>query len=114
MIKEIQWHDDHDKLLSVSAGNDLEIVKKQVKSGVAQLWECVSDKNYGLVVTRIDTGNEWCIVLGEGSGFFEFVPFFLSVAEKKGLTIRTHVKRKGLIKMWSKVGLSLSEYVLRN
>ena len=113
LIREIDWLDCHDEALKVSAGDDLLIVKDQVKRKQAQLWECTSDKNYCLVVTRIDVGPELCIVLGEGSGLLEFAPYFLAFAKKHNLSVRTHVKRKGLIRLWSRLGFELDEYVLR-
>jgi len=113
LILEIDWQDHHDKRLKASAGTDLLIVKAQVKNGQAQLWECKSEKNFCLVVTRIDPGPELCIVLGEGSGMLEFAPHFLAFAKRNRIPVRTHVKRKGLIRLWSRLGLKLDEYVLR-
>jgi len=116
LIITIPWTDDIDQKLSVSAGTDLAIIKSQVKNGAAQLWYCTSAKKAGYVVTRIDRtgeGLELCLVLGEGSGFEIFAPKFLDFARRKNIGFRTHVRRKGLIKMWSKLGVEISDYVLR-
>lgn len=112
-ITHIKWTDDIDAKLSVSGGDDLPLIKDQVVNGIAKLWECKSDKNHCFVVTRKDH-DEICIVLGEGSGLMEFAPYFIRAIKDKGLRIRTHVRRKGLIRMWSRLGLNLSEYVLRD
>lgn len=112
-IINVPWTDSVDDCLRVAARGDLAIIKAQVKSGVAQLWRCESDKHTAYVVTRIDPGPELCIVAGEGSGFMEFVPHFVAVARRSNATIRTHVVRKGLIRLWSRFGLKLEEYVLR-
>lgn len=112
-IREIPWQPGIDEKLRVSARGDLEIIKSQVNNGVAQLWHCLSETNEMLVVTRIDPGPELVIVLGEGSGLFEFAPSFLNIARKANIPVRTHIKRKGLIRMWSRLGLTIDEYVLR-
>lgn len=112
-IEQIQWLSHHDAMLSVSAGDDLEIIKSQVVGGVAKLWECKGEKHSMLVVTRVDPGPELCIVLGEGSGMMEFAPYFLTVAKSKGMSVRTHVTRDGLVKMWNKLGLKVEEKILR-
>ena len=113
-ILNIPWGDSIDNELRVSAGKDLDIIKGQVKGGVAQLWHCLSKDNEMFVVTRVDPGPELVIVLGEGSGLEEFAPSFIRVAKNSGIPIRTHVKRKGLIRMWSKLNLEVDEYILRS
>lgn len=112
-IINIAWNSDINKLLEVASRGDLEIIRDQVNKGVSQLWECKSLKNLCYVVTRIDPGPELVIVAGAGSGLFEFAPSFIKVAKRSGATLRTHVKRKGLIKMWAKLGLNIDEYILR-
>ena len=112
-IREIPWQPGIDDKLRVSARGDLEIIKHQVTQGVAQLWHCLSENNECFVVTRIDPGPELVIVLGEGSGLFEFAPHFLNIARKQNIPLRTHVQRKGLIRMWSRLGVNIDEYVLR-
>lgn len=118
MIKEVSWSDDKDAFLRISAGDDLELIKNQVNSRRAQLWECSKAGSVeAYVVTRLDGATrdslEFVIVLGEGKGFFDYMPCFVEYAKKHKLPIRTHVKRKGLIRMWSRLGLELDEYVLR-
>ena len=115
-IINIQWDNSIDDKLKVSAGSDLEIIKNQVKNGIAQLWHCTWKNNEAYVVTRIEklgVGYELCLVLGEGSGFFEFAPEFLKFAKRQNIGFRTHVKRAGLIRMWSKLCVNIDEYVLR-
>jgi hypothetical protein len=114
----VGWTDEMDDRLRVSAGDDLEIIRREVRTGIAQLWQCEKDgRPEAWVVTRVDgteqDGYEWVIVLGEGRGFFDYMPLFVSHARDKGLPIRTHVKRRGLIRMWERLGLHLDHYVLR-
>lgn len=113
MIEQVAWSPYIEDLIKYSAGKDLQIISDQVKSGRAQLWLCSSDKNHGAVVTRMDE-NELVMLCGEGSGLIEFGSEFVNSALKQGMTVRTHVRRKGLIKMHQKIGLKVDEYILRN
>lgn len=111
-VQPVAWEQWHDDKLRRSAGDDLDIIRHQVKSGVATLWECDGATGGGYAVTRHDPG-ELVVVLGEGKGCKEFIPFFISLARQQGLIIRTHVTRPGLIKIWSRFGVTVDEYVLR-
>lgn len=111
-IVPIRWRPFHNQLLAVSAGEDLAGIRRDVIEGRAVLWQCESGDKGGFVVTRVDDG-ELVVVLGEGSGADVFIPFFIEYASARGLTVRTHVTRKGLIKIWGRHGVKLSEYVLR-
>lgn len=109
----VGWTDDMDDRLRVSAGADLATIKQEVRQGIGQLWECrKNDRPEAWVVTRKDD-DAWVIVLGEGRGFFDYMPLFVDHARERGLSLRTHVKRRGLIRMWERLGLHLDHYVLR-
>lgn len=114
MIEKRRWCKQAEIGLQVSAGADMEIIRGQVKSGQAELWWCESAENACWVVTRIDQEDgELVIVCGEGSGLDEFAPVFVESARRQGLGVRTHVTRLGLLRMWKRHGLELSEFVLR-
>ena len=112
-IREVRWSDEAGAGLEIAARGDLEIIKKEVLSGISRLWECTSHSSHAFIVTRVDDEVEVCIVAGEGSGFMEFIPALVKFWRDQGYTIRTHVKRRGLIKMYEKVGIRFDEYVLR-
>jgi len=118
MINQIPWSDAAEKGLLISAGEDMAIIKNQVLNGVAQLWEHNLNGTHGFIVTRIDVeglGTELVLVLGEGSGLNEAVPLFKQVALDLGIkSIRVHVKRKGLIRMFSRHDFNVEMYVLRS
>ncbi|CAL9980527.1 hypothetical protein VPHD526_0008 [Vibrio phage D526] len=118
MIKLIPWSDAAERGLVVSAGEDMAIIKNQVLNGVAQLWEHNLNGTHGFIVTRLDVeglGTELVLVLGEGSGLNEAVPLFKQVAADMGInSIRVHVKRKGLIRMFSRHDFEVEMYVLRS
>jgi len=111
-INQIDWGHSISRKLEISAGNDLALIKSEVEHSQSQLWRCQSFYNLAFVVTRIEHG-ELVIVLFEGSGLNEFMPFFIKRAIELKLSIRAHVKRKGLLKMGRKLGFELSEYVIR-
>ena len=112
-IREIDWSDDAEKGLVVAAGDDMEIIRSEVQAGISTLWKCDSVSGGGYLVTRLEHEDEMCIVAGEGKGFFEFMPFFIKWCKQKGYSIRTHVKRRGLVRMWESLGITFDEYVLR-
>lgn len=115
MIKQIPWGREAEAGLLKSAGSDLEIIKNQVIIKTAQLWKINTN---GYLVTRIDSegiGKVFVFVLGEGRDLGQYIPLFISGAQKLGIKhFRTHVQRKGLIRMWQKFGLTIDHYVLRN
>lgn len=118
MIKQIPWNMDAETGLIKSAESDLDIIKNQVITNTAQLWEINDEHSKGYIVTRIDVegiGNVFVVVLGEGKGIDKVIPHFIQGAKNLGIEhFRTHVKRKGLIRLWSKHGLEIDHYVLRN
>ena len=118
MIKQIPWGKEAETGLLKSAGSDLELIKNQVIDKTAQLWKIDTETAKGYLVTRIDCegiGKVFVFVLGEGKKIEHVIPFFITNAQKLGIKhFRTHVQRKGLIRMWRKFGLTIDHYVLRN
>lgn len=118
MIRLRSWCDEAQRCLGVSGGRDLPVIARQVREGVAQLWECESERSHAWVVTRVDAdeaGVEWCIVLFEGSGLHEFVPHFVDAARERGIPLRAHLRagRPGLVRMASRYGFVPTEVVVR-
>lgn len=111
-IKQIPWADSIDSLVKISAGNDKDIIKAQVMAGHSQLWKCTYQDKCAFIVTRIDR-DELVIVLFEGSGIVAFMPFFIQRADELNLSIRAHIKRKGLIRIGQKLGFQLDHYIMR-
>lgn len=118
MIRQIPWSKEAEAGLKISADSDLELIKNQIIDNQAQLWKINTKAAKGYLVTRIDIegiGRVFVFVLGEGVGLGEVIPQFIESAKNLGIKhFRTHVKRKGLIRMWQKYGLTLDHYVLRN
>ena len=112
-IREIKWSADAEDGLRVAARGDLDIIKAEVIAGISRLWHCKSESSEAFIVTRIDDENEVCIVAGEGAGFREFIPAFVAWWREQGYSIRVHVQRKGLIRLFERVGITFDHYVLR-
>lgn len=93
-------------------------IRAQVDEGRAQLWDCNDGEFGGYVVTRIDRteqprGAELVIVAGGGRGFRHFVPMFLEAAKQFELPVRAHVKRRGMVRLYERVGFQQSETIMR-
>ncbi len=112
-IREVRWSADAEDGLRVAAGDDLDIIKGEVVAGISRLWKCSSESSEAFIVTRIDDKTEVCIVAGEGAGFAEFIPAFVGWWREQGYSIRVHVQRKGLIRLFERVGIQFDHYVLK-
>lgn len=113
IIRRAQWSGEAEAGLQVSAGADMALIRAEVQSGVSKLWRCEGEGAAWVVTRHEPEVNELVMVLGEGSGFHEFAPLFVEQARKHGLTVRAHVKRRGMVRMWQRYGVGLDEYVLR-
>lgn len=117
MIRLEVWNDFAERALTRVEGLGVVDVKYEVEHGISQLWHCSdSDGSNGYVVTRVEqrtSGKEWVFVAGVGKGFYKFVQCFIDAAQASGLPIRAHVNRRGMVRMYDKIGFRVSEYVLR-
>lgn len=113
-IERAAWSAEAEQGLQVSAGPDMDIIRGQVERGTAKLWRCTSGSNAAWVVTRYEPElRELVMVLGEGSGFMEFAPHFVNRARALGIKIRAHTQRRGMVRLWARLGVRLDEFVLR-
>lgn len=112
------WSDEAEAGLVVSAGKDMAAIRDEVKRGISILWRVEGRGDFdfvkGWAVTRLEVSRkEIVFVLGEGKGFHHAAPYFVRAAKEAGYSIRVHVERKGMMRMWSRHGLKISEYILR-
>ena len=118
MIRLEPWNDLAAHQLERIEGLGLIDVQREVEAGVSQLWHCHdAEGNNGYVVTRMErrpSGLEWVFVAGVGRGFYKFIACFIEVAREKGIPIRAHVNRRGMVRMYDRIGFRVSEYVLRS
>jgi len=116
-VELIAWDDNAALHLTKSAGDDLAIIADEVKRGEAKLWRCKSGDKSGYMVTRLEsnhTGDELVLVLGEGKGFDVMVGYLVDHVLKHKITLRVHVFKKALQRMFLKYGFQLINYQLIN
>lgn len=117
MIRLEPWNDFAERALVRVEGLGVLDVKREVEEGISQLWHCTdADGSGGYVVTRLErrpSGLEWVLVAGVGRGFQKFAPLFINAAREKGVPVRAHVNRRGMVRMYDRLGFRVSEYVLR-
>lgn len=115
IAQRLQWCESLEPLLAKAAGNDLDIIKAEVMENKAQLW-ALSGAAKGYVVTRVesyDSYKELVIVLGVGSGAKAGIEWVKRLAKSYGIeSIRTHIKRPGLARMYKAAGFYQREIVM--
>lgn len=112
------WSDEAENGLRISAGKDMADIRAEVQKGLSMLWKIEGEGELDFVrgwcVTRVEKDRgEVVFVLGEGKGFHHAAPHFVKAARDAGYKIRVHVERIGMMRMWKKHGVEISEYILR-
>lgn len=110
--EKVPWSAEVEQGIKISAGKDIDDIRSEVIGGLSTVWKVTGEGVAGFVVLRVD-GSELVIVCGEGQGAKFVIPWIMETARQHNLTVRTHVKRRGLVRMWQRYGLCLDEYVLR-
>lgn len=107
------WNDSAEKALEVSAGPDMAMIRAEVQQGMAGLYRCEDGGQLdGRVVLRLE-GTELVIVLGEGRGAKKWAGVIEQYARHLGATtLRTHIQRKGLKRIYEGIGWQQREIVM--
>jgi hypothetical protein len=117
MIRLEPWSDFAERQLRRVAGLDLHDIRREVEAGISQLWHCRDSRLYGgYVVTRVERrgeGREWVWLACAGKGYHEFVGVFLEVARANALPIRVYLNRKGMQRVYERLGFEVSETIMR-
>lgn len=118
MIRLEPWSDFAERELRRVAGLDLSDIRREVVAGVSQLWHCHdTDGHRGYVVTRVElrasSGREWVWLACAGKGYHAYVGVFLEVAQANNLPIRVYVNRKGMQRVYERLGFEVSETIMR-
>lgn len=114
-LTRVPWSQHAEENLLVAAGNETElaVIRGDVESGIAVLFRHPID---GYLVVRVDECTEYkelVIVAGQGRNFKKYIPIFESMARLAGASkIRTHVARKGLLRMYEREGYKIAQHVL--
>ena len=112
-IIAIAWNDDvSDWIAEAARGADKQL-RFEVENEISQLWKCESGGLFGYAITRIEqdeNGNfELVLVAGTGSGLLYFADYFIQFADANEMTVRAHIVRKGLIRMFAKLNFTIAE-----
>lgn len=110
MIQE-NWSDEAEAGLIISAGADLLHIKNEVTENISQLFRMGTD---GFTVLRYEREfKELVIVLGEGKNAKKWLPVIEDYARSIGAnSIRTHITRVGLRRLYERIGFSQTEIVM--
>jgi len=112
----VDYDDRFEAAIKSAAGDDLEIIKNEIKSGECVAFSfCGSNYDFKVVlrVEKVADKNELVLVLGAGHGMKYAIKDLLHFAKiNKCHTIRTHVKSRGLVKIWESLGFEIKETVL--
>lgn len=117
-MRRMAWNDQAAQALAGAAGSPEELaeVGKEVETGDAQLFQ-FEGKPHGYLVLRLEetpTGRrELVLVLGAGSGARELIALAKDWANQVGAdSIRTHVSRPGLIRLYERQGFEQAHVVM--
>lgn len=105
-----EWSTQAECGLIVSMGDDSEILANQVKSGIAELWHFEKGETVDIWAIVRREKNQLVVCCIEGTGSKEVVPLIEKASKKAGCdSMRVHITRKGLVRMFP--NWELKEYV---
>lgn len=114
-----QWCPEAEASLSRARATpgDLEAYRADVADGLAQLWR-VPGEPVSWVLTRVEqdmAGDlEMVIVAGAGQNAPDTIGWFTELARLQGIpTIRAHINRPGLTRIFERQGYHLDEWIMR-
>ena len=118
-VKRAAWCAEAERALLPAAGcaRHLEAIKADVKNDRTTELYRVTGTSAGWLVLRLEGTPldelELVIVLGAGKGAAAVIPIIQSYAKRLGATVRTHVTRAGLVRMYEAHGFQRAEIVLK-
>jgi hypothetical protein len=118
VIRLCTWSDQAQAHIAraLNAGG-LQDISDEVARGVSQLWEFEDKEGIaGYAVTRLErypSGVEWCWVACAGRNFMKYARMLKAEADSRGLTVRVHLKSKGMERWYGKLGFEVSETIMR-
>lgn len=115
----IDWSPDAEAALSTANATpaDLALWREQRGREEVQLWQFTGDSE-GYLLTRVeqtaDEGRELVLIAGAGVNARPVLRWVTELAQRHGFTsIRTHIKRAGLQRIYEAQGWHLAEKVMR-
>lgn len=96
---------------------DLQAYQQDVTAGTAQLWR-IPGEPVSYVVTRVERDSagtlELVIVAGAGQNAAATISWFTGLARREGIpSIRAHINRPGLTRIFERQGYTLDEWIMR-
>lgn len=117
--QQVIWNPVAEKALKKARATkaDLSNWKQEVSEGTAQLWQ-VSGDSVGYLLTRVETyaggEDEMVLVAGAGTNCRPLITWAMNLARSHGIrSIRTHITRPGLQRIYENLGWQLAERVMR-
>lgn len=108
-FQRCQWSSEAAAGLSLTLGNDEAIISAEVIKGVSQLWR-VNDGSW--LITRAED-DELVIVCFQGKNSVSVGAKIIRQAKAAGFkSIRAHVQRRGMVRMFERFGARQREIVL--
>lgn len=104
------WCAEAEAALMPAAFGDMPFIRAEVLDGVCDLWRATGASD-GWVVTRQEPG-EVVIVLGAGRNCLPVIQHITARAKAAGLTLRTHIRRKGMQRIFERAGFRPRELVM--
>ncbi len=112
-----QWVAEATTGLVQALRDDLPILREQVTSGMAQLWQVITDKGESWLITRveiIEDQKELVVCCYQGCDVNTVTPLIYQCAEQQGFdAIRYHTQRKGLNRLVADLGFTPYETIYR-
>ncbi|MFL1484898.1 hypothetical protein [Marinobacter sp. LN3S78] len=96
---------------------DLEAYRRDVERDLAHLWR-VPGEPVSYVLTRVEQDSagslEMVIVAGAGQNAPDTIEWFTDLARRNGIpSIRAHINRPGLTRIFERQGYTLDEWIMR-
>lgn len=115
----VKWSPDVARALkrANASKGDLITWRREIDSGEAQLWHLAGDAQ-GYLMTRVERyangEDELVLVAGAGCNARPAITWAMKLAADHGIrSIRTHIKRPGLQRIYENFGWELAERVMR-
>ena len=117
--EKITWTKEAGEALAQARATpaDLAVYRADTESGTAQLWR-IGGAKVSYVLTRVEQdqsgARELVIVAGAGQKAAHTIRWFTELAAGAGIeTIRAHINRPGLQRMFEASGFKLEEWIMR-
>lgn len=110
-LQRATWCTEAAEALADAARGDLDLIAAECAHQVSDLWR-IGGRAEGWMVTRQEPG-ELVIVAAAGRNCRPVIRHVCARAHAAGLSVRTHIQRPGLRRIYEAQGFTLDELVMR-